>query len=37
MGYQLPNGSSVQIGSVLGSGIAVTAATNAAASISDLT
>ena len=36
MGYQLPNGSSVQIGSVLGSGIAVTAATNAAASISDL-
>ena len=37
MGYQLPNGSSVQIGSVLGNGIAVTAATNAAASISDLT
>lgn len=37
MGYQLPNGSSVQIGSVLGRGIAVTAATNAAASISDLT
>lgn len=37
MGYQLPNGSRVQIGSVLGSGIAVTAATNAAASISDLT
>ncbi|QXV79463.1 major tail protein [Escherichia phage GeorgBuechner] len=37
MGYQLPNGSSVQIGSVLGAGIAVTAATNAAASISDLT
>lgn len=37
MGYQLPNGSSVQIGSVLGNGIAVTAATNAEASISDLT
>lgn len=37
MGYQLPNGSSVQIGSLLDSGIAVTAATNAAASISDLT
>ncbi|USL86299.1 tail tube protein [Escherichia phage vB_EcoS-CHD2B1] len=36
MGYQLPNGSSVQIGSVLGDGIAVTAATNATASISDL-
>ncbi|UGO55339.1 putative major tail protein [Escherichia phage JLBYU27] len=37
MGYQLPNGSSVQIGSVLSEGIAVTAATNAAASISGLT
>lgn len=36
MGYQLPNGSSVQIGSVLGDGIAVTAATNDTASISDL-
>ncbi|HCS5025527.1 TPA: hypothetical protein ORQ59_002277 [Escherichia coli] len=37
MGYQLPNGSSVQIGSVLGKGIAVTAATNVAASITDKT
>lgn len=37
MGYQLPNGSSVQIGSVLGKGVAVTAATNATASISDKT
>lgn len=37
MGYQLPNGSSVQIGSVLGKGVAVTAATNAVASISDKT
>ena len=37
MGYQLPNGSSVQLGSTIGTGIAVTAATNEAASISDLT
>lgn len=37
MGYQLPNGSSVQLASVIGPGIAVTGATNAAASISDLT
>lgn len=37
MAYQLPNGSSVQIGSVLGNGIAVTAASNAAASFSNLT
>lgn len=37
MAYQLPNGSSVQIGSVLNNGIAVTAATNATASISDKT
>lgn len=38
MGYQLPNGSSVQLGgTVSATGVAVTAATNAAASISDLT
>lgn len=37
MGYQLPNGSRVQIGSELGNGIAVTAATNEAALISNLT
>lgn len=37
MGYQLPNGSSVQLGSVIGAGIEVTAASNAAADIADLT
>lgn len=37
MGYQLPNGSSVQIGATLAAGQAVTAATNVAAVKNDLT
>lgn len=37
MGYQLPNGSSVQLGATLGTGVAATAATNVAADKTDPT